>query len=79
MVSSVILKCESSSSRFQPGEGPRRGLLRDYEPSRGPYMSQSTLCVKLSITAPTGGHGRGREYLLLPTRVEGIVKVESKY
>ena len=23
----------SSSSRFQPGEGPSRGLLRDYEPS----------------------------------------------
>ena len=22
-----------SSSRFQPGEGPSRGLLRDYEPS----------------------------------------------
>ena len=26
------LKCESGSSRFQPGEGPSRGLLRDYEP-----------------------------------------------
>ena len=25
--------CESGSSRFQPGEGPSRGLLRDYEPS----------------------------------------------
>ena len=23
------LKCESGSSRFQPGEGPSRGLLRD--------------------------------------------------
>ena len=27
------IKCESGSSRFQPGEGPSRGLLRDYEPS----------------------------------------------
>ena len=22
---------------FQPGEGPSRGLLRDYEPSDGPF------------------------------------------
>ena len=27
------MKDESGSSRFQPGEGPSRGLLRDYEPS----------------------------------------------
>ena len=27
---------DNSSSRFQPGEGPSRGLLRDYEPSDGP-------------------------------------------
>ena len=27
---------ESGSSRFQPGEGPSRGLLGDYEPSDGP-------------------------------------------
>ena len=26
-----ILKCESASRRFQPGEGPSRGLLRDCE------------------------------------------------
>ena len=30
------LKCESSSSHFQPGEGPSRGLLCDCEPSCGP-------------------------------------------
>ena len=24
-----MLKCESASRRFQPGEGPSRGLLRD--------------------------------------------------
>ena len=27
------LKCERGSSRFQPGEGPSKGLLRDYKPS----------------------------------------------
>ena len=32
----MCLKCESSSSRFQPGEGPSRGLLRDYEALCGP-------------------------------------------
>ena len=32
---SLCLKCESGSSRFQLGEGPRRGLLRDYESSDG--------------------------------------------
>ena len=26
------------SSRFQPGEGPSRGLLREYEPSDGPFF-----------------------------------------
>ena len=33
----AYLKCESGSSRFQPGEGPSRGLLRDYEPSDGTF------------------------------------------
>ena len=28
-----------SSSRFQPGEGPSRGLLRDYELSDGTFSS----------------------------------------
>ena len=36
------LKCESGSSRFQPGEGPSRGLLRDYEPSDGLFWSTNT-------------------------------------
>ena len=35
------LKCESGSSCFQPGEGPIRGLLRDYEPSDGTFSSTS--------------------------------------
>ena len=30
------IQCESASRHFQPGEGPSRGLLRDYEPSDGP-------------------------------------------
>ena len=32
------MKCESGSgsSHFQPGVGPSRGLLRDYEPLDGP-------------------------------------------
>ena len=28
---------EKAPSRFQPGEGPSRGLLRDYEPPDGPF------------------------------------------
>ena len=32
-----------ASRRFQPGEGPSRGLLRDYEPSDGP--SFPSLCT----------------------------------
>ena len=26
------------AKRFQPGEGPGRGLLCDYEPSDGPFL-----------------------------------------
>ena len=29
------------ANRFQPGEGPSRGLLRDYEPSDGTFSSTS--------------------------------------
>ena len=36
---SHLLKCESGSSRFQPGEGHSRGLLRAYEPSDGTFSS----------------------------------------
>ena len=31
------LKGESGSSHFQPGKGHSSGLLRDYEPSDGPF------------------------------------------
>ena len=37
----MCLKCESGSSRFQPGEGPSRGLLSDYEPFDGTFWSTS--------------------------------------
>ena len=30
-MSYLVFKCESGSSHFQLGEGPGRGLLRDYE------------------------------------------------
>ena len=45
------LKCESGSSRFQPGEGPSRGLLRDYEPSDGTFWS--TTCNSAPGVAAT--------------------------
>ena len=35
----MCLKCESASGRFKPGEGPSRGLLRDYEPSDATFWS----------------------------------------
>ena len=40
----VNAKCESGSSRFQPGEGPSRGLLRDYEHSDGTFSSTNDIC-----------------------------------
>ena len=38
---------QRGSSRFQPGEGPSRGLLRDYEPSDGPFSS--TICLPVPV------------------------------
>ena len=35
------VKCEGGSSRFQLGEGPSRGLLRDYEPLDGLFSSSN--------------------------------------
>ena len=37
---------ESGSSRFQPGEGPSRGLLRDYEPSDGTFEALVISCLE---------------------------------
>ena len=39
------MKAVVASSRFQPGEGPSRGLLRDYEPSDGTFSSTSEEAV----------------------------------
>ena len=41
-----MYKCESSSSRFQPGGGPSRGLLLDYEPSDGPSIQALLTTVR---------------------------------
>ena len=43
----LCLKCESGSSRFQPAEGPSRGLFRDYEPSDGPSFESLVLITEL--------------------------------
>ena len=45
------MKCESGSSRIQPGEGPSRGLLRDYEPSDGTFSSTTEWCVSQNCAA----------------------------
>ena len=49
-----LMKHESGSSRFQPGEGPSRGLLRDYEPSDGPFWSTSPHWSVVTITRSPG-------------------------
>ena len=44
----MCLKCESGSRRFQPGEGPSRGLLRDYETSDGPFLKHYSTPVPVA-------------------------------
>ena len=46
------------SSRFQPGEGPSRGLLRDYEPSDAIRMQLFEALVR-GEGADTGGGAAG--------------------
>ena len=63
----MCLKCESGSSRFQLGEGPSRGLLRDYEPSDGPSFQALllTACFEaLQARRAPAGHVRGAAALL---------------
>ena len=55
----MCLQCESSSSCFQPGDGPSRGLLRENEPSDGPSfqalvpaLSVSVCHERYSVTSP---------------------------
>ena len=57
------MKAVVRSSLFQPGEGPSRGLLRDYEPSDGPFSSSTeqgsrfqTYQSCLSLGAPPSLH-----------------------
>ena len=45
------MKAVIGSSRFQPGEGPSRGLLRDYEPSDGPFLSTNVTHDQPSASA----------------------------
>ena len=51
--------------RFQPGESPSRGLLRDYEPSDGSFSSSTTehhtlyLGPQLMVCREGGGGGQG--------------------
>ena len=60
MIIATCLKCESGSSRFQPGKGPSRGLLLDYEPSCGPscpaLVSRPRLPVQFTLVM-VGGLG----------------------
>ena len=63
--------CESGSSRFQQGEGPSRGLLRDCEPLYGPSfpaligrlhstrLPPPDLRVKSEDAGVPGGEGGG--------------------
>ena len=48
------LKCKSASRRFQPGEGPSRGLLHDYEPSCGPSFEAPLFTSKPTISPVPG-------------------------
>ena len=43
------------SSRFQPGEGPSRGLLCDFEPSDGTFWSTSVFPDKTESLPPNNG------------------------
>ena len=63
----MCLKCESGSSRFQPGEGPSRGLLRDYEPSDGTFWSTSP-----DPDDEVGGHQVRHQEVGQPLAVEDV-------
>ena len=50
------------SSRFQPGEGPSRGLLRDYEPSDGTFSStrkEFDIQYSVAVSAESAKKARG--------------------
>ena len=60
------------SSRFQPGEGPSRGLLRDYEPSDSIRMElfEALVCTHLvwlgGKLRESVGHSEPRDQLQPP-------------
>ena len=63
---------EKASRRFQPGEGPSRGLLRDYEPSDGPSFQaldlswwSDQLAVQFSLYSDLFDYPAGTLLLLL--------------
>ena len=52
-------KCESASRRFQPGEGPSWGLLRDYEPSDANRMQLFEALILTVVPPDPAGPGDG--------------------
>ena len=67
---SVLIDCESGTSRFQPEEGPFRGLLRDcttspinrlqhYSRAAAAASSNHSLCVSYKIRFTVSRPGRG--------------------
>ena len=47
-----VLNVKAVVSRFQLGEGPSRGLLRDYEPSDGSFWSTTCVPPPQSVVEP---------------------------
>ena len=45
-----------ASRRFQPGEGPSRGLLPDYKPSSGPEVLINTSCARIPTRTTSAGN-----------------------
>ena len=70
------MKAVVASSRFQPGEGPSRGLLRDYDPSDGPsFKAIVTSQINDVGRAPWPGHLAARTAFLLhnyPIPLSGV-------
>ena len=71
-----------TSSRFQSGEGPSRSLLRDYEPSDGPFLSTSVYCTeghKCGIVSQASGstNPQGSKMKLFAT--QGNISESQKF
>ena len=73
-VDPTVSQCEigSGSSRFQPGEGPSRGLLRAYEPSDGTFLS--TTADRCSLPCSTAEAGAWQTAIVvLYCRPNGVI------